>query len=318
MFWQNQNNFVEGRFYTTSYLGREIVWDQIDNLFRKYADIYLPEKWGTDDRTKNLFSQNACETIKAEWTAREDMKQICFSRKRPVENLFCFSIERFARAKFNDCSFFIRDKYLQEESNSQQLMNFMIDLCRIIGTDYGFIAHTRQERRQSPVLTPAERLPGIYWANFLGRPYIEFFGREKLLATPCHDVREISDDLILLLTAERPDAAEMIDTDNAVNQVKTYLNQNAFAGPNFPDEPCSVPRFNFGDLRWTTEFPVEETEEEKVARLRTDLQAKGYELIEEKNGYMVFRADNDSVVRVDKNRAEISVDVTGQAKFGFE
>jgi hypothetical protein len=161
-------------------------------------------------------------------------------------------------------------------------------------------------------LTPAERLPGIYWANFFGRPYVEFFGREKLLATPCYEVREINDDLILLLTAESLNAAEMIESDEVVNQVKEYLNQNAFAGPNFPEEPCAVPKFNFGDVRWTTDLPVEESPEEKLIRLRTDLEAKGYELIDEKNGRLVFRGDDNSVVLIDKDKAEISVDMTGE------
>ena len=104
----------------------------------------------------------------------------------------------------------------------------------------------------------------------------------------------------------------MINSDEVVNQVKAYLNQNAFAGPNFPDEPCAVPEFNFGDVRWSAEPPVEESPDEKLARLRTDLQAKGYKLIEEKDGRLIFRGDDKSIVIVDKDKAEVSVDLTGE------
>lgn len=311
MFWDHQNNFLEGRFYTTSYLGRAVFCEQINELFQSYGGIFLPEKWGTDDRTKSSFLGDL-ETIKTEWTSREDMKRICFSRKKPVETLICFSIERFARAKFNDCSVFVRDKYVKDEDGVEELLNFIVDLSRVIKTDYGFLAHTSQERRQSPVLTPAERLPGIYWANFFGRPYIEFFGREKLLATPCYKVAEINEDLILLLTAERPNAADMTERDEIINLIKEYLNQNAFAGPNFPDEPCNVPKFNFGDVRWATELAAEGTPEEKLATIRTHLQAKGYQLIEETNGRLLFRGHDKSIIVVDKHLAEISVDITGE------
>ena len=133
-------------------------------------------------------------------------------------------------------------------------------------------------KRQSPILTPAERLPGIFWANFFGRPYIEFFGREKLLAAPSTNAHVITDNLLLLLTAESPFEKEVLDSAEVENSVKSYLNQNAFAGPNFPDEPCAVPTFDFSDVRWGEEEEEEEVEstKDKLARLRSDFEAKGY------------------------------------------
>ena len=73
-----------------------------------------------------------------------------------------------------------------------------------------------------------------------------------------------------------------------------------------------MPDFNFADVRWSAEPPVEESPDEKLARLRTDLQTKGYKLIEEKDGRIVFRGTDGSVVLVDRNRAELSVDLTGE------
>lgn len=221
-------------------------------------------------------------------------------------------IKRFSLAKFNEFSAYIDERHFRNRAQEKELLNFTTDLSQITRADYGFIAHRRQEKRQSPILTPAERLPGIYWANLFGRPYIEFFGREKLLATPCYRVCEINDDLILLLAAESLNAPELIDSDEIVNKIKSHLNQNAFAGPNFPNESCSVPKFNFGDVRWTTELPIEGTPEEKVARLCNDLRAKGYNLIQEKNRRLIFRSNDKSVVVIDKDKAEVSVDLTGQ------
>ena len=71
-------------------------------------------------------------------------------------------------------------------------------------------------------------------------------------------------------------------------------------------------------MRWTTELPIEGSPVEKLARLRTDLQTKGYKLIEEKNGRLVFRGDDKSVVLVDTDNAEISVDLTGRFLLGPE
>ncbi len=103
----------------------------------------------------------------------------------------------------------------------------------------------------------------------------------------------------------------MIESDEVVNQVKKYLNQNAFAGPNFPDEKCAVPKFDFSDLR-PAEPAVEESPEVKLKRLRDDLLAKGCELIEDTKDRLVLRGDDNSIILVDKNKAEISVDMTGE------
>jgi hypothetical protein len=320
MFSDKEDNFIKVELDTTFYLGRQHVAEQLFDLLFRYDGIYLPERWDTEQKTRprRSFERASQTELMQEWTAEEEWKTIFFTRKGPAPIEMSIDMKRFSHAKFNEFSAYIHEDYFKRAIQEKGLLDFTIDMSLITRAEYGFIAHKRQERRQSPVLTPAERLPGIYWANFFGRPYIEFFGREKLLATPCYEVREINDDLILLLTAESLNAAEMIDSDEVVNQVKAYLNQNAFAGPNFPEETCAVPKFNFGDVRWTTDLSIEGTPDERLARLRTDLQGKGYRLIEEKNGRLVFRGNDKSVILVDKDNAEVSVDLTGRFLLGAE
>lgn len=314
MFTEKDKNLIEVELFTTRHLARQDVAERFVDLLFRYDGFYLPESWDTEDRSRlrRSFDRAAVPELIEEWIKAEEWKTLVFARKRPKPIQMFVDMQRFSRAKFNGLSAFIHEDCLHGAVAERQLLNFTIEMGLLAHADYGFIAHTMQERRQSPILTPAERLPGFYWANFFGRPYIEFFGRDKLLATPCYEVREINDDLILLLAAESVVAPEMIDSDEIVSQVKAYLNQNAFAGPNFPEESCAVPAFNFGDVRWTTELPIEGSPDEKLARLRTDLETKGYKLIEEKNGRVVFRGTDGSVVLVDTNKAEISVDVTGE------
>lgn len=314
MFTDKDLNFVKVELDTTRYLGRKHIAEEFFDLLLRNEEIYLPERWDTEDRARlrRSFDRSCLAEFIEEWTRAEEWKTLVFTRKRPSPIELSVDIQRHQRAKFNEFSAYIDESHFKSAAQEKELLNFTIDMSVITRADYGLIAHKKQERRHSPVLTPAERLPGIYWANFFGRPYIEFFGREKLLATPCYEVREINHDLILLLTAESLNAPEMINSDEVVNQVKAYLNQNAFAGPNFPDEPCAVPEFNFGDVRWSAEPPVEESPDEKLVRLRTNLQAKGYKLIEENDGRLIFRGADKSVVIVDRDRAEVSVDHTGK------
>jgi hypothetical protein len=312
MFTDQSQNFVKVELDTSRYLGRPQIGKEFFDLLLRYDGIYLPERWDTEDRARlrHSFDPSSLREFVEEWTRAEEWKTIFFTRTRPLPIELSVDIQRHQRAKFNEFSAYIHEGHFKSPTQEKELLNFTIDMSLITRVDYGFIAHKKQERRQSPVLTPSERLPGIYWANFLGRPYIEFFGREKLLATPCYEVREINDDLILLLTAESVNASEMIESDELVNQVKEYLNQNAFAGPNFPEEKCAVPVFDFSELR-----PVDEQKhspEESLRNLRDSLVAQGSELIEETDDRLVLRNTDGFVVLVDKRSNEVSVDTTGE------
>jgi len=47
-------------------------------------------------------------------------------------------------------------------------------------------------------------LPGLYWINYLGPPYVELIGRQRLLAAPAWSVRALGDG-VLVQTDEVPE-----------------------------------------------------------------------------------------------------------------
>jgi hypothetical protein len=48
-------------------------------------------------------------------------------------------------------------------------------------------------------------LPGLYWLNYLGPPYVDLIGLDRLLSAPAYEVKEIAGGVLLALAA---DAAE--------------------------------------------------------------------------------------------------------------
>jgi hypothetical protein len=312
MFTNDANNFIKVDLSTTLYLGRKEIAERFCDILTKYNDAYLPDRWDIEQRSRlrRQFSPSTRAELIAEWTRPEDWKSINFSRKSPFRLEMSMDIKRFAAAKFNEFSAYIHENCCTPRERQQQLLNFITEISSLIRTDYGFIAHKRQERRQSPVLTPAERLPGVYWANLFGRPYIDFFGREKLLATPCYGVREVNKDLILIVTSNSINSSEMIEGDEVTNRVKAYLDQGAFAGPNFPHERCAVPDFDFADVRGQTNLDVKTRPDEDLSRLQAELEDKGFKLIREDDGRLIFQGHDNAVVVVDRERAEISVDLS--------
>jgi len=47
------------------------------------------------------------------------------------------------------------------------------------------------------------RIPDIYWATIFGRPYLEMFGKERLLSTPAYQVDVFSEGIVLLQISEK-------------------------------------------------------------------------------------------------------------------
>jgi hypothetical protein len=91
-------------------------------------------------------------------------------------------------------------------------------------------------------------IPDIYWGNVFGKPFIELFGRDRLMSAPAYSVREIGPDCIYLQLSPNIEdvVADYEAFDRAREIVKQHLNSNAFFRPDFPeDHDYNVPDFGF-------------------------------------------------------------------------
>lgn len=94
------------------------------------------------------------------------------------------------------------------------------------------------------------RLPEIQWMNYYGKPYIELFGEEKIMNTPCYMVEKISDDIIVIQATEN--LFEDICDDFKV-VIKKYLGEDAFVWDNkralsYKDKVGRVPIFDYSGV----------------------------------------------------------------------
>ena len=233
-----------------------------------------------------------------------------FYRESEPEMEISIDIKRYGHATFNEFTAYIRDGYFGKKREIGELLDFAIDVSRLIHPNHGFIAHKKQKARQSPTLTLNERLPGIYWANFFGPPYLKFFGLERLLNTPCYKVRELDPELIVLLTALCPYSSEILFDDSVPNAVKDYLGRRAFAGPKFPHEDCVVPAFDFSDVRIGSEDANEESKRTSLSKLRDQVESMGYQLVSSTDSLLTFRGRDGSIVLIDVVKGSVTLDVS--------
>lgn len=128
--------------------------------------------------------------------------------------------------------------------------HFPIDLAYIhVGHDSDSQDRDRYRRHVEPFILGLpthflrEGLPDVPWAMFFGPPYVELFGRERLLNTPAAHVEELADGIYVQLTPSVTDVAVSRESYLAAQQAaREHLDSNAFVGDASPGE-IRVPEF---------------------------------------------------------------------------
>ena len=78
-------------------------------------------------------------------------------------------------------------------------------------------------------------LPDLFWINVFGRPYIDMFGRERIMSAPVAQVHELTKGISIRLTKELEDnVASWRHFKLSRDSCKSYLGSCAFFDPSAP------------------------------------------------------------------------------------
>jgi hypothetical protein len=96
-------------------------------------------------------------------------------------------------------------------------------------------------------------IPDMYWLTIFGKPYLEMFGREKLLAAPQCSSRPIGEDHVALqLTNSLEEVwANELGYEEKKSALKRYLNERAFLSPEIERSQYVHPEFPQGKFGQT-------------------------------------------------------------------
>ncbi len=145
-------------------------------------------------------------------------------------------------------TFFATDEHVQN------FLQFTKDLYLWGDMVYGFAAHPKDYKAQTWLpqqviignkLVGAvgqkvmEALPGIFWANFFGPDYVDWFGREQFDRLPCYRLEELPDGGRLILTSPSP--LEYDISGETQEAIKHYLGRPAFGDVQHPARPTISP-----------------------------------------------------------------------------
>lgn len=114
-------------------------------------------------------------------------------------------------------------------------------------------------------------VPGIFWLNFFGRPYVELLGADKFRSAPCHRVEELPNGGFLLVLTPTAHEATSKDGRRCAEEVKQHLGIEYFFHPSDGDDPGEIerrgqrktPQFDFSATPCKSQW-VPETVEEPI------------------------------------------------------
>lgn len=213
--------------------------------------LFRPQLWGISEPLRNVFSRADYKNMERVWSER---KGLLFRQQSPQAWL---SLEWWTEVKYpGRLSMEIEVSFFESMENIQAFLDFSTALFDWGDMVYGFAVHQAAYERKNvlpkPIMIGGKLikvggtdiracLPGIYWANFFGCIYVEWFSLDRILDAPCYMHLPLSDKGVLLLTASTP---LLHDTEKVQRQeatLRSYLGDDAFFDKFNLMRPCRSP-----------------------------------------------------------------------------
>jgi len=156
-----------------------------------------------------------------------------------------------------------------------------------------------------------EGIPGVYWGNYFGPFYVDWFGREKFERLPCVEKHWLDTGGIFFTTAPTPFDWDTSDTRQLQKTVKQHLGVDAFFDINIvrqllaelgpipehlrPDDlqPRRVPEFPF-----KIEPPPRHPPEEEIKEIFHFFGSRGFTFIGIEGDTLIFHDAKGGIARV--------------------
>jgi hypothetical protein len=108
-----------------------------------------------------------------------------------------------------------------------ELLALFKETVTLFDAVYGYITHETPRWRQHVAGTLETMLPGVFWCNYFGEKYVEFFGREKLLKYSWHKIEATSSNGVITYLTENPHK-ELLESNELEMAAQSYLGSEAF------------------------------------------------------------------------------------------
>lgn len=235
----------------------ETIADAGDSFFPTVYDVYEPLRRKCSQKDIDELVRFWVNEENAEKTAQQQygMGQILMEHRRKPKISYQMYWEKSQHERFNYFVLGIDFEFLKEPKNFQKFMTLCSRLVILLDPVQGEITNRSFPGWDEPINLQV-RHPELNWMVYFGKPYIELFGREKLMNTPCYCVNTIGENVISLQMAA--DVFQPISTEDR-RTVKSYLGADAFVeeGKDYRSYKAGiVPKFDFSNVLFDKDSPI--------------------------------------------------------------
>jgi hypothetical protein len=239
------------------------------NKINEYGESFIPDLFDVYEPVKRKYAPKNISDIIDLWINEEQNTlnaidsyaagHLIMKKKKGSKVSYQMNWEKDNKASFN---FFVVSQdisFLKKEENFNSFMSFCKELTELLEPVRGDIANYTFPDSHEPIDLQI-RHPEIQWMNFFGKPYIDLFGREKLLSAPCYKVELINDNVIALQATEN--VFEPIPNE-VRTAIKKHLGENAFTWEGkralvYKNKENIIPKFDFSEVLFDKTKPIVE------------------------------------------------------------
>lgn len=216
-------------------------------------ELFRPDKWGPYEPLKLKSSKTELTNIQAQWNSTVGLG---FLLEKGKNNL-SFAVNKFLQFKQpNWISISLNENFFTSEQQIEAFLDFAKDLFDWGDMLYGYICHEVdfEHKNTLPVPTHIEGkliatggmdirrcLPGVYWANFFGGQYVNWFGENKFQNLPAYTYQDLPKQGQLVLTSGSPLDYAHNTVIEREKTMRAILGKNAFFDIQNPTELTKSP-----------------------------------------------------------------------------
>jgi len=306
-------------FYSVEDFGTEKKARDFFRILLEQGGPFIPERISQTEPVRGCFNRECLDDAVRLWLEGGKDPEWHYStpimiNRKPFRVQSMVIWNRGARATFNSLSLWIHQKFLSQKGSVESLLHLGEQLFSFSGALYGYISRTDVEEAQFVPGTLQTRLPGVFWANYFGPLYVDFFGKNTLSCAPCCDRKIYPHGGMLLMTSQSPTTLEVTADRESETKLRTYLNHDAFPDlskekKNFHtrEELCAglqhlrvqhaTPVFDFSEVRKGFVEKKKTAEEEKDDAIKK-FTSIGYVFLGERdNGTLEFKDQQGGILR---------------------
>ena len=241
----------ETSIYTRDRIDTPKRAEEILRAICRYDD-FTPEKWswGSEPVKNIFFKDDLAGPIKALLNRDSNERnpenlggELLMKRIKKPRSWYTPKWQQKKFYPFGISSYHTEENYIKNKRNSDKWLDFSDKLFMVQKGWFGYMS-TENEieykfyvdyKRADGLIGKAtvgtqlqENIPGVFWGNYFGKFYIDWFGREKFDSLPCIKKKELPDGSIFFTTAESPWDWDTDECKKLQRKVMDHLGKDAF------------------------------------------------------------------------------------------